>query len=84
MPSFQRRMYPALLGCTGIDPGGQEYGDMDSKGLMEMMGNAIVARGPNKKALTNGLNIEMADLVEIGRLRGTDSARIQVAIVLGR
>ena len=77
-------MFSALLGCMGIDPGGKEYGDMEKKGLMDEMQKAVVARGPNQKAFTNGLNIEMADLVEIGRLRGTDSARIQVGIVLGR
>ena len=77
-------MFPALLGCMGIDPGGEECGDLGSGGLMEKMDKAIVARGPNQKAFTNGLNIEMADLVDLGRLRGTDSARLQVGIVLGR
>ena len=78
-------MFLSLEQFLGYDPGSIKYGDRHDPGdLANMIETNILKRRPEVKHLTNGIHLDIVQLVKDGRLDISGSVKLHAAWVLGR
>ena len=78
-------MFPSLEQFLGYDPGSAKSREIDDPvDLANIIETEILKRRPEVKHLTNGIHLDIVQLVKDGRLDISGSVKLHAAWVLGR